>query len=108
MSQSIPNTTKCTYEKRFLNGEARLVSGERRRKKEKKSNYGTCIGAGPRWDAHAGNVPRVFDRMVLDEVPLLAAVCAAALYAPRSRPLGRYTPSDAIERLSIVGVVQGG
>lgn len=60
-------------------GGARLAAGERKRKKQQKSNHGTCIGAGPKRDAHADRVPRSLglDRIVRDEVPLLAAVCTA-------------------------------
>lgn len=49
------------------NGGPRLVAGGwKRKKKQRKSNYGTCIGAGPKGDGthRRTKFPGVFDRIV--------------------------------------------
>lgn len=60
VSHNVPNTIHRTYARAVSGrmGAARLAAGERKRKKQQKSNHGTCIGAGPKRDAHADRVPR--------------------------------------------------
>lgn len=114
VSHSVPNTIHRTYARAPSGRMGGSAVGSWRAEKEKKVKEKQLRHMHWRWAqmglARGQSSPESL--IALCEMRFLcllqSALQYALQYAPWSRPLGRHTPSDAIERLSIVGVVQGG
>lgn len=91
------------------NERARLVAGRvEKEKSEAKATTAHALALGQTGTGRTGGQSSPESLIALCEMRCFCLLQCEVQYAPCSRPLGRHTPADAIERLSIVGVVQCG